>query len=637
MAAGALSAGDLVRALALQAREETRLGEILLSKRMVSESALSDALCAQWKARPIELGALVPDPRLVGAFGAERCLELGTVPLSRKGTATLVATGRPEQFAQIRPELEATFGKIMMVLAPEREVAAAIARAAGPDLAKEAEKRTPASLSCRVWRPKKAAWLLGIALGLTLAAALAAPIATLSALTLFCMATLAATAVLKGLALGQALRRRPESPVPDLGAIARSDTIRLPVISMLIPLLREEDIAASLVRRLGRLRYPRELMDLILLVEEDDLTTRAALARARLPSHMRVLIVPPGTVETKPRALNYGLSFARGRIVGIWDAEDAPERDQLHRVAAHFARADPRVACLQGALDFYNRRTNWLSRCFTLEYATWFRAVLPGLQSLDLPLPLGGTTLFFRRSVLDEIGGWDAHNVTEDADLGIRLYRAGYRTEIVDTVTQEEANCRLVPWIRQRSRWLKGYAMTYVVHMRAPAQLWRDMGARGFIGFQTLFVGTLTQFLLSPLLLSLWLLTFTQMHPLEGYLPIWLGWFYLALVLASEAISMGLTICACRGRDRARLLWWLPTLPAYFPLASLAAYKGLWEMLSRPFFWDKTQHGVYTEDASDRTAAPQADAPGVQVPQRAPAFPGRAARLRRHQMRAPDR
>ncbi|MEM9249972.1 MAG: glycosyltransferase [Pseudomonadota bacterium] len=598
VAAGALAAGDLVRALALQAREETRLGEILLSHRMVSPRALASALSDQWGARPMRLDGVTPDPRLVAQLGAFRCLALGTVPVARKGAATLVATGRPERFADIRPELEAAFGSVLMVLAPEREVAAAIERAARPELTKLAEERTPRAYSCRTWRARPAAHLIGISLALLAATAAMAPLATLSGVTLIAIATLLFTTLLKGLALAKALRGRPPNRPPDLMDSAAGPARRLPAITVLIPLLREADVTKSLLRRLRALRYPKELTDLVLLVEADDVTTRAALARVRLPDHMRVVTVPGGAVKTKPRALNYGLSFARGSIVGIWDAEDAPDPDQLHAVAAHFATAEPRVACLQGALDFYNTRSNWLSRCFTLEYATWFRAFLPGLQALDLPIPLGGTTLFFRRHALESLGGWDAYNVTEDADLGVRLYRNGFRTEIVDTVTREEANCRFIPWIRQRSRWLKGYAMTYAVHMRAPRQLWRDMGPWGFLGFQALFVGTLMQFLCAPALISLWLLSIHGAHPLVGHIPAALGWTYLVLAFVSEAISMALTFVACRRSERARLLWWLPTLQVYFLLATVAAYKGVLEMLTRPFYWDKTEHGIHSEERS---------------------------------------
>jgi cellulose synthase/poly-beta-1,6-N-acetylglucosamine synthase-like glycosyltransferase len=439
------------------------------------------------------------------------------------------------------------------------------------------------------------------ALAVAAGAAILHPVAALWALTAVVITTLIATATLKGLALGQLVRQLVARQGPEDAAHAPESgplPARLPRISVLVALFDERDVATTLLPRLERLTYPSELTDIILLAEEGDAATIAALAATPLPRHMRWIAVPPGTVMTKPRALNYGLGFARGEIVGIWDAEDAPDPDQLHAVAAGFARAAPHVACLQGALDFYNARTNWLSRCFTLEYGTWFRGFLPGLRGLDLPIPLGGTTLFFRRAALERLGAWDAHNVTEDADLGIRLYRAGFRTDIIETTTREEANCRVLPWIRQRSRWMKGYAITWAVHMRRPTRLWHEMGPRGFFGFNALFVGTLVQFALTPVMLSFWLLSLGALHPLSGHVPPGLGWAFLALFAGTEAISTALTLIANRAPARRWLWWWIPTLQVYYPLATLAAYRGLWELISRPFYWDKTEHGLHAEEDS---------------------------------------
>ncbi len=360
-----------------------------------------------------------------------------------------------------------------------------------------------------------------------------------------------------------------------------------------MPLFRERDIAPRLIKRLGRLTYPRELLDILLVVEEEDLTTRAALSASPLPRWMRVVVVPGGPIKTKPRAMNYAVNFARGSIIGIYDAEDAPEPDQIHKIVRRFHERGPEVACLQGVLDYYNPRTNWLARCFTVEYASWFRVVLPGLARMGFVVPLGGTTLFFRRAALQALGGWDAHNVTEDADLGLRLARHGYRAELIDTVTEEEANCRALPWVKQRSRWLKGYAITWAVHMRDPRLLWRQLGPMRFFGVQVLFLGTLSQFLLSPVLWSFWLVALGLWHPLDGVIPHWAALWLIGLFLLTEAVNIAVAAWAVRGRKHRHLLPWVPTLHFYFPLGALAAWKAAYEVLARPFYWDKTQHGVY--------------------------------------------
>ena len=290
--------------------------------------------------------------------------------------------------------------------------------------------------------------------------------------------------------------------------------------------------------------------------------------------------------------MNYALDFCQGDIIGIFDAEDAPDPDQITIVARRFQTAPPDLVCLQGVLDYYNPRQNWLARCFTIEYATWFRLMLPGMARLGFAIPLGGTTLYFRRDVLEELGGWDAHNVTEDADLGFRLARHGYRTEMIDTVTEEEANCRPWPWIKQRSRWLKGYMTTYLVHMRKPRLLYRQLGAWKFLGFQAHFLTALSQFILAPFLWSFWLVLLGFWHPLEAVVPrsalVTLG----SLFLTVEVLNIVIHLTAVSGRKHKHLLAWAPTMHFYSPLGTIAAYKALYEIILKPFFWDKTKHGL---------------------------------------------
>jgi cellulose synthase/poly-beta-1,6-N-acetylglucosamine synthase-like glycosyltransferase len=287
----------------------------------------------------------------------------------------------------------------------------------------------------------------------------------------------------------------------------------------MIPLFHEPEIADALIKRLENLTYPKPLLDIILVLEAADEVTRTAIERTQLPSWIKVVVVPDAKgLTTKPRAMNYALDFCRGTIIGVWDAEDAPEPDQIEKVAARFNEAAPNVVCLQGMLDYYNARQNWISRFFTIEYATWWRVVLPGMARLGFVIPLGGTTLFFRRNALEKLGRWDAHNVTEDADLGVRLARHGYVTELIPTVTYEEANCRRWRWVRQRSRWLKGFMITYIVHMRDPAQLLRDLGFKRFMGLQMIFLATFSQFLFAPVLWSFWITIFGYHHPIQNVL-----------------------------------------------------------------------------------------------------------------------
>ncbi|WP_347310339.1 glycosyltransferase [Defluviimonas sp. SAOS-178_SWC] len=582
----AVEPGNMLKALALRDRQDARIGDILLTRGWVSEADLMVALSIQWGAKAVDLITEPPDARLIDGLGAEFCLAHGVLPWRRIGGATVFATARPEEFARMRAELPGDFGPVLMALAPERDIHAALIATRQTALIRRAETRVAAAESCRSQDGARAGRIAFAVVSLLVAGLIFAPTPTFALLTLWAVATLLAFTGLKFAAfLAEATaRREPKAPRPALA--------RLPIVSVMVPLFRENDIAPPLIRRIGRIDYPKELLDVLLVVEEDDLLTQEALASRSLPRWMRVVIVPSGPIRTKPRALNYALDFCRGAIVGIWDAEDAPDPGQIHAVVRRFQDCAPDVACLQGILDFYNARHNWITRCFAVEYAAWFRAMLPGLARLGFVVPLGGTTLFFRRKVLEELGGWDAHNVTEDADLGVRLERHGYRTELIPTVTREEPNARPVAWIRQRSRWQKGYAMTWACHMRDPARLWRDLGTKRFIGVQILFLGTLSQSLLAPVLWSFWLLAFGLPHPLNGVLPPAALATLGTLFVASELVNIAVGMWATRGADHRYLMKWVPSLHFYFPLAALSSYKALYECLTRPFYWDKTSHGV---------------------------------------------
>ncbi len=586
----AVEPGNMLKAIALRDHEDARIGDILLTHGWVSDADLMAALSIQWGAKTVDLVAEPPDARLADRLGPEFCLAHGLLPWRRVGGATVLATARPEEFARARAALPAGFGSVIMALSPERDIHAALIAMRQTALVRKAETRVPETESCRALDMGRSARMVAGALGLIAAGLVALPGLTFALLALWAVLTLLAFTTLKAAAFAaevrgrarEALRPRPPQTVPA----------RLPVVSVMVPLFREDDIAPRLIRRIGRIDYPKELLDVLLVVEEDDLATQQALSRRTLPRWMRVVTVPRGPIRTKPRALNYALDFCRGSIVGIWDAEDAPDPGQIRTVVTRFAVAPPEVVCLQGILDFYNARHNWITRCFAIEYAVWFRTLLPGLARLGLVVPLGGTTLFFRRKALEDLGGWDAHNVTEDADLGLRLARHGYRTEVIDTVTEEEPNSRPLAWIRQRSRWQKGFAITWASHMRSPRRLWRDLGPKRFLAVQVMLLGSVSQALLAPVLWTFWALTLGLAHPLAGALPGWVMTLLAALFAVAEMITLAAGLWATRGPQHRHLMKWVPTLHLYVPLASFSAWKALQECVTRPFYWDKTAHGV---------------------------------------------
>jgi cellulose synthase/poly-beta-1,6-N-acetylglucosamine synthase-like glycosyltransferase len=590
---GHLDPATVEGALALQRQIDAPLGRILVSTRALTRENLVRALGAQARLPVVDLREAPPDPALLAGLDPHLCLGIEAIPWRRIGSTLIIAIGRPEAEAIAEERLARDGTRCAFVLADADAIRAAIAARFADRLRREAARRCPGRYSCRELggsRARRRAILLMAALAAGLHAA---PALLLAAALAWLLVMNAMTTGLRLVALVARLRMGRPDPAPAVPRIA--DARRLPTISLLVPLKGEATIAARLVAALEALDYPRPLLDVKIILEEDDLATRLALEAAGLPEGFEILTVPRDpALQTKPRALNYALPFCRGSIVGVYDAEDRPEPGQLRAVAEAFARAPREVACVQGYLDFYNDRDNWLARCFTIEYAIWFRILLHGIQRLGLPIPLGGTTLFFRRRALEAIGGWDAHNVTEDADLGMRLARFGYRCEMIASVTLEEANCRPWRWIGQRSRWLKGYAMTWLTHMRSPRRLLRDLGWRGFLGFQVLFLGGMTSYLAIPLFWVLFLSAGLGTS-LRAAVPDALFWGFVLTTIIGQAAMLAIAAMALRDAGRLAMLPWLAMLPFYWPLGAVAAYRALLEIVTRPFHWTKTEHGLARE------------------------------------------
>jgi cellulose synthase/poly-beta-1,6-N-acetylglucosamine synthase-like glycosyltransferase len=362
----------------------------------------------------------------------------------------------------------------------------------------------------------------------------------------------------------------------------------LPIYSVLVPVFRETSVLSQLLRGLSCLRYPVEKLEIKIIVEEFDTNLRRALEKFALPPHIEIIVVPQGSPQTKPRALNYALQFCHGSLLTIYDAEDVPEPNQLRDVAREFLRAGDTLACLQAQLTAYNPNENWLTRQFTAEYATLFGLILPALAARRLPLTLGGTSNHFRTHILRKIGGWDSHNVTEDADLGLRLARLGFRTGVVQSLTYEEANTQLGNWLGQRARWLKGFMQTWLVHMRNPVRTVRELGPSGFWTLQALTAGIFFSALFHPFLMALtaWLLVINPFH------------VSVTTMLNLEVFVLGYGVAMLAGakalRQRGLKGWWftIATMPIYWLLMSIAAWMALWQLVFAPFKWNKTEHGL---------------------------------------------
>lgn len=368
----------------------------------------------------------------------------------------------------------------------------------------------------------------------------------------------------------------------------------LPFYTILVPLFHEQSkTIAQLITALERFDYPHEKLDIKFLLEADDIQTLLTVQKSNLPFNVQILKVPTGQPRTKPRACNYGLEFAIGEYITIFDAEDKPDPDQLKAALYTFQTGDPKLVCVQCPLNYYNRHENFLTRLFSLEYTFWFDVQLPALNQLKLPIPLGGTSNHFRTDFLRKIGGWDPFNVTEDADLGIRIHSLGGKVGMAYSTTYEEANCKVGNWLLQRSRWIKGYMQTYLVHMRNPLKLFKNLGWHGFISFQFLIGGTifsaLANLFLWVVFIATWLLPTHYTHSLFTPTLLHIAWFNF---IAGNILLVGVhLIAACRRRLYTLALSAF-LLPVYWILMSIASYISLYELIVRPSYWHKTTHGI---------------------------------------------
>lgn len=371
----------------------------------------------------------------------------------------------------------------------------------------------------------------------------------------------------------------------------------LPTYTVLVPAYDEPEVIGHLVKRLRQLEYPADRLDIKLLLEEDDGPTIAAAERAIGNAPIDIVRVPYSEPRTKPKALNIGLSLARGcpatGLVTIYDAEDQPDPLQLRRAVAAFRHLPHEVACLQAKLVFHNAGQNIITRWFTVEYAMWFSQLLPGLVRQGIPVPLGGTSNHFRRDVLEQLGGWDPHNVTEDADLGIRLHRAGYRTEMLNSITYEEANSDFVNWVKQRSRWYKGYMQTWLVHMRDPASLRRELGWRGFLGFNLFVAGTPLMSIINPVfwaLTTMWLVVRPEF--VQALFPSWIYYLSVVALVIGNFTFVYTAMVSARISGSPSLVWSAFLSPLYWLMMSVAGVKALIQLVHAPSFWEKTVHGL---------------------------------------------
>lgn len=379
-----------------------------------------------------------------------------------------------------------------------------------------------------------------------------------------------------------------------------------PEYVILCPLYKEWSILPQFTAAIKALDYPKNKLKAVLLLEADDTESIQKISEQSLPKYFQVLIVPESMPKTKPKALNYALDKIVGEYAVIYDAEDIPDPLQLKKTVLAFDKLPKNVICIQAKLNFYNPNQNLLTRLFSLEYSLWFDLILPGLQSINSPIPLGGTSNHFRITDLRKLNGWDPFNVTEDADLGMRIYKKGYKTAILDSTTFEEANSNLMSWIRQRSRWMKGYMQTYLVHLRKRTKSQDQSFGLHSIAFHFIIGGKVLTAIINPLL---WIITigyFLGQPQLVPFVKIFFSGtvFYVAVVslFLGNFLQVYYYMLAALKRKQWDLIPFSLFTPFYWLAISIATTYGLIELIRRPHHWHKTTHGLHIKSEPAATS-----------------------------------
>ena len=587
---------DIVRSGKAPATEN--LDDVLVSLGMLDPDSVLSVMAQAWDLEPIDLHTTVLDEPLIRQWSGQNYIAEHWMVVRRTTQGRLlIATSRIPDDARTRHIEAIVHEPVDFVVAPSWDIKSTVLRvfrqAVADEAANELWRQNPA-MSARIVfsRGQKVG---GVAILAVLAlTAVWWPFQVVTGLVTVASLVFLAGTVFKFVVAMQGAQFDVVERITNAEVAALTDA-ELPMYTVLVPVFREANIVAQLVKNLGDLDYPTEKLEVLILIEEEDLETRAALEGANPPAHFHVVTIPQGAPQTKPRACNVGLYLATGEFVVIYDAEDTPDPDQLKKAVIAFARGGTTTVCVQASLNYFNASENALTRMFTLEYSYWFDYMLAGLDVLGLPIPLGGTSNHFRTSTLNELGGWDPYNVTEDADLGIRASAMGYRVGVINSTTMEEANTSVPNFIRQRSRWIKGYMQTSLVHARKPISLLKQIGFVRFLSFALLIGGTpLTFLFVIPFYILTALTLFLPSEWMFEIFPVWLLWLCLVNFVFGNSVMVYLSMMGPYKRGAFALTLWAMLNPVYWFLHSIAAYKGLWQLLTNPHYWEKTEHGLTT-------------------------------------------
>jgi cellulose synthase/poly-beta-1,6-N-acetylglucosamine synthase-like glycosyltransferase len=591
---GLVTSEQLQRAMLEYSRTGDPLGDILVSHESISEDVLVAALSEMHQMQRVGLADFEPDYDISRRLPEPLARRLQATPVAESDDTLLIAVARPLSADDATDVEEAVGQPIRQLLANRADLDQLIQRVHSSFYADVSTQylmeNYPEQSAHVVFSPVQKAVFIMAAVIIVICAVIW-PVGTAIGLVGVASAVYFVVSVYKFRLTLRALGTHLETDVTD-EEIAALDERHLPIYTILVPLYKEAGIVPRLVRDINALDYPRTRLDVKLLCEEDDLETIDKIRELALPPHFHLVVVPDSQPKTKPKACNYGLQLSTGAFCVIFDAEDRPDPDQLKKALIAFDAVPDNVVCMQGKLNHFNQDQNMLTSWFANEYSMHFELILPAMGASESPIPLGGTSNHFKTQTLRELGAWDPFNVTEDADLGMRLHREGYRTAMIDSTTLEEANSNVGNWIRQRSRWNKGYFQTWLVHMRHPLQLLRQTGFKGFVSFN-LTMGSAFVLLMNPIF---WALTtiyvLTQWGFIESIFPSLVFYAASLMLFVGNFIFIYLNVAGSLQRGEFGLTRTAMLSPLYWGLMSYAAWKGFIQLFTNPFYWEKTEHGL---------------------------------------------
>lgn len=623
--AGLITGEQVDAALEEQKREGGRIGQHLILAGAVTRREMYAALADQWESPLVDLVADPVDASLVVGQG-KAYYDRGWVPWRKVREGLIIATSVPPNEALMEEARRITgYEQISVRTTTDWDIVQAVSQAcrddlvyAASDLLADQKPHESARAGLTRWQMYTPPIVTGVFVAFVIIApriSLIVALAVTNAAFLISIAFKSVAAlrwpIMRRRALGKQLailkeRERRGLPIVPDGRIPDDE---LPIYTILVPAYNESNIIEKLINNLGSLDYPKSKLDVLVLLEQDDVETVSVAKAMRPPEYVRIMVVPEGNPQTKPRACNYGLSFARGEYVVIYDAEDRPDPGQLRMAVAAFRtdeferrqlHPDSRpVVCVQAALSYFNADFNVLTRMFAVEYALWFGSMLPGLDNSGIPLPLGGTSNHFVTEALRRLGAWDPYNVTEDADLGIRASVEGYKVSVIDSNTWEEAASQTGVWIKQRTRWIKGYMITAAVNTRNPIRFAKRTGPMGVVGLVGLIMATPLAFLAYPLAAAFTVATYIGVRFLGLDLPGWLLLQGVAAMVIGNLTMITVSAIAASRRYSWRIGVFALLTPVYWFLHSYAAWRAAFQMVTSPHGWEKTPHGLTEEYESN--------------------------------------